>query len=44
MRAKWPSYEELKNHLDKLPYTKVGKIYGVSDNTIRKWEKKLSNK
>lgn len=43
-RDKWPSYEELKNHLDKLPYTKVGKIYGVSDNTIRKWEKKLSNK
>jgi transposase len=41
-RANWPSYEELKNHLDKLPYTEVGKIYGVSDNTIREWKKKMS--
>lgn len=32
-----PSKEQLMEDLKGLPYTKVGKKYGVSDNTIRKW-------
>lgn len=35
-----PSYEQLKEDLKKSNYTKVGKKYNVSDNTIRKWIKK----
>lgn len=34
-----PSVKQLKKDLEKLPYTKVGKKYGVSDNCIRKWIK-----
>lgn len=32
-----PSREELKNKIRTLPFTQIGKKYGVSDNTIRKW-------
>jgi prophage antirepressor-like protein len=35
-----PSYEQLKEDLKISNYTKVGKKYNVSDNTIRKWIKK----
>lgn len=35
-----PSYTELINELKETNYTQVGKKYGVSDNTIRKWIKK----
>ena len=35
-----PSYTELINELQNSNYTQVGKNYGVSDNTIRKWIKK----
>lgn len=34
-----PSKEELLKLLDTNSYCAVGKIYGVSDNTIRKWLK-----
>ena len=34
-----PSYEQLLEDLKSSSYTKVGKKYGVSDNTIRKWIK-----
>lgn len=32
-----PSKEELKNLIENKSYCEVGRIYGVSDNTIRKW-------
>ena len=31
------SREELKDKIRHIPFTKIGKEYGVSDNTIRKW-------
>ena len=38
-----PSLETLLKDLEILPYTKVGKKYGVSDNCIRKWIKGYIN-
>lgn len=35
-----PSYEQLQNELRTTSMVQVGKKYGVSDNTIRKWLKK----
>ena len=32
-----PSRNELKNLIRTVPFTKLGKKFGVSDNTIRKW-------
>lgn len=32
-----PDKEELRNLIMSLPFTKIAKIYGVSDNAIRKW-------
>lgn len=32
-----PSREELKKMIRNTPFTKIGKLYNVSDNTIRKW-------
>lgn len=32
-----PSREELKYLIRNLPFTKIGKMYGVSDNSVRKW-------
>ena len=32
-----PSREELKQLIRTTPFTKIGKTYGVADNTIRKW-------
>lgn len=34
-----PKKEELEELLKKNPFTKVGKMFGVSDNAIRKWIK-----
>lgn len=34
-----PSYEQLLNEINESNYVQVGKKYGVSDNTIRKWVK-----
>ena len=32
-----PSRSELKNLIRSLPFTQIGKQYGVTDNSIRKW-------
>lgn len=32
-----PTKEELQTLIDTTPYTKIGEIYGVSDNAVRKW-------
>jgi Zn finger protein HypA/HybF involved in hydrogenase expression len=32
-----PTLEQLEKDLETMPMTKVGKKYGVSDNSIRKW-------
>jgi len=34
-----PDIEELKHEVSELGYSSVGRKYGVSDNTIRKWLK-----
>lgn len=34
-----PSLQILLDNLNKMGYTSTGKLYGVSDNTIRKWIK-----
>lgn len=34
------SKEELNELIHKYPFTKIGEMFGVSDNTIRKWCKK----
>ena len=39
-----PSLETLLKDLETMPYTKVGKKYGVSDNCIRKWIKNYKKK
>jgi len=38
-RAERPSFEDLKKLIDKNGYVSTGKIFGVSDNAIRKWLK-----
>lgn len=35
-----PSYEELKSLTKTLPMTKIGKMFDVSDNAVRKWIKR----
>lgn len=32
-----PSRQELKQLIREMPFTQIGKKFGVSDNTIRKW-------
>lgn len=39
-KVEHPSREELKNLIRSTSFVKIGKKYGVSDNTIRKWCKK----
>lgn len=39
-KVEWPSKERLIDLLKNMSYVSIGKIYGVSDNTIRKWCKK----
>lgn len=34
-----PSQEELKNLMDNTSMVSIGKMYGVSDNAVRKWAK-----
>lgn len=36
-RVERPCREELKSLIRNLPFTQIGKEFGVSDNTIRKW-------
>lgn len=38
-----PSYEELRFKVEKHGYCAVGRMYGVSDNAIRKWMKKYES-
>lgn len=33
----FPSREELKAMIKNTPFTQIGKMYGVSDNAVRKW-------
>ena len=35
-----PTREELKNLIRTTPFIQIGKMYGISDNAIRKWCKK----
>ena len=35
--AERPSREQLKKEIRSLPFTTIGKQYGVSDNAVRKW-------
>ena len=37
-----PNREELKNLIRTIPFMQIGKKYGVSDNTIRKWCKAVN--
>ena len=32
-----PSREELKQMIRTIPFTKIGSIYNVQDNSVRKW-------
>ena len=32
-----PNREELKYMIRTMPFTRIGKIYGITDNSIRKW-------
>ena len=36
-RKNIPSKEEIENLINKKPFTQIGKMYGVSDNAVRKW-------
>lgn len=38
-----PSYNELKNNYLEFGYKKTGSIYGVADNTIKKWIKQYES-
>lgn len=35
--TEWPTREELKRLIRLIPFTTIGKKYGVSDNAVRKW-------
>jgi hypothetical protein len=36
-RVERPPYERLRDEIERLGYSGVGRMYGVSDNAIRKW-------
>lgn len=38
--SKRPTKNELQKYIGKLSFVKMGEIYGVSDNAVRKWCKK----
>lgn len=40
-RVIWPSKDKLQILIDSTPMTIIGKMYGVSDNAVRKWCKRL---
>jgi len=42
-KVKRPSVEELNELVQTLPLTKIGIIFGVSDNAVRKWIKKYQS-
>jgi Zn finger protein HypA/HybF involved in hydrogenase expression len=39
-KVNWPSKEELKVLIENNSFVKIGEMYGVSDNAVRKWAKK----
>lgn len=39
-----PDNDKLKKQIEELGYVKTGKLYGVSDNSIRKWLKWANNR
>jgi Zn finger protein HypA/HybF involved in hydrogenase expression len=39
-RCVWPTKEELQEDLVTLPYTAIGRKYGVTDNSVRRWARK----
>lgn len=39
-KVTWPTKQELASLLDYMSYVQVGKMFGVSDNAVRKWAKK----
>lgn len=41
-RCKWPLKDELFELIQNTPFTKIGEMYGVSDNTIKNWCKKYN--
>ena len=36
-KVSWPNKKELVNLILTMPFVKIGKQYGVSDNAVRKW-------
>lgn len=32
-----PSKEELEKNIYNIPFTKIGEMYGVTDNAVKKW-------
>lgn len=36
-----PAKEELLQLIKEKPFTEIGRIYGVTDNAIRKWCRKM---
>lgn len=41
-KTEYPTREELKEMIRKIPFTTIGKNYGVSDNAVRKWCKAMN--
>lgn len=41
-RCEWPSKEELSKLTQNMSFTKIGEMYGVSDNAIKNWCKKYN--
>ena len=37
LRENWPNRETLKNLIRIKPFTQIGKLYEVTDNSVRKW-------
>lgn len=36
-RKNIPSKEELEKNIYNIPFTKIGEMYGVTDNAVKKW-------
>lgn len=37
LRKDWPAKETLRDLMSRLPFTKIALMFGVSDNTVKKW-------
>ena len=38
-KVEWPTKEELSILINEFPYVTLGKLFGVSDNAVKKWAK-----